>query len=348
VSDRPLTNNVSGGDGPSGQAAANPATAKWRFEIVPPEEENTRLDRFLRRLIPGLGQGQIERMLRTGLVRLDGGKAKAASRLAAGQKIRLPLALEASSAAPRPPAVIAPSHARQQLDEMMLAEGKDWLALNKPSGLAVQGGTATTQHVDALLQAVADGPARRLRLVHRIDKDTSGILLLAKSVDAARRLTDAFQRHEIRKTYLALVNGVGDVAGSICAPLTKRGGRSGERMQVDNDGQAAHSLYRRLDHAGRKMALMALRPLTGRTHQLRVHMAHLGTPICGDGKYGGEAAHPGGLVARRLHLHAWQLFLPDGTALVAPLGGHMKASLDGLGMAVPAPGWRFEDEDETN
>ena len=114
-------------------------------------------------------------------------------------------------------------------------------------------------------------------------------------------------------------------------------------MQVHEDGQSAQTLYRRLDHAGRKMALMALRPLTGRTHQLRVHMAHIGHPICGDGKYGGGDAHPGGLIARRLHLHAWQLKLTDGRVITAPPSLHLKASLTDLGMNLPAAGWRFQD-----
>jgi len=331
-------------DNTSSQSDMTAASETWRFETVPDSEDGTRFDRFLKRLIPGLGQGQVERMLRNGLVRLDGAKAKSASRLVAGQQVRLPRSLDAAvpARARSAPAINAKA-AQRDFAAMMLAEGKDWVALNKPSGLAVQGGTGTHRHIDGLLQALAPTPAQRLRLVHRIDKDTSGILLLAKSVDAARRLTAAFQQQNIKKTYLALVCGFGDTQGDIRAPLQKQAGRNGEQMQVDAGGQAAHSQYWRLDHAGRKMSLMALRPMTGRTHQLRVHMAHIGSPICGDGKYGGEAAHPGGLIAGRLHLHAWHLILPDGKKIVAPLGGHMKASLDSLGMEVPRDDWRFED-----
>ncbi len=320
---------------------------KWRLEVVPAAEDGTRMDRFLKRLVPGLGQGQIERMLRNGLIRLDGGKVKAATRVAEGQGIRLPLTLEFMPKIARSAPTISRPAAQQQVDEMILAEGKDWIALNKPSGLAVQGGTGMHQHLDALLQAIAVDPANRLRLVHRIDKDTSGVLLLAKSVDAARFLTKDFQQQRIKKTYLALISGPADKSGSVRAPLLKRDGQGGERVQVDDDGLSALTLYRRLDHVGQKMALMALRPLTGRTHQLRVHMAHIGVPICGDGKYGGKDAHPGGLVSRHLHLHAWQLILRDGCSIVAPLGGHMKTTLDGLGLTVPANNWRFEDEDLT-
>ena len=318
---------------------------KWRFETVPDHEEGTRLDRFLRRLFPGLGQGQIERMLRNGLIRLDGAKAKAATRVASGQLLRLPPVIAKNLAANKPaaPRIVARSSLRQQFDDMFLAEGKGWLALNKPSGLAVQGGTRTHHHIDGMMRAISDDAGSRLRLVHRIDKDTSGVLLLAKTIGAARSLTEAFQKHQLAKTYLSLVMGLPPESGSIREPILKLGGKAGEKMQVHEDGQSAQTLYRRLDHAGRKMALMALRPLTGRTHQLRVHMMHIGHPICGDGKYGGGDAHPGGLIARRLHLHAWQLKLTDGRVITAPPSPHLKASLADLGMDLPAAGWRFQD-----
>lgn len=325
------------------KSGAKSGDKAWRFENVPAHEDGSRLDRFLRRLIPGLGQGQIERMLRNGLIRLDGAKVKAATRLQAGQAVRLPPVMPETAPA-RPvsaPCIVVSTSLRQELDDMFLAEGKGWLALNKPSGLAVQGGTGTHQHIDGMLKAISDDAKSRLRLVHRIDKDTSGVLLLAKTIEAARSLTEAFQKQRLQKTYLALVVGLPPEAGRIRAPILKLGGKAGEKMQVHESGQRAQTLYRRLDHAGRKMALMALRPLTGRTHQLRVHMTHLGNPICGDGKYAGDNAHLGGLVARRLHLHAWQLKLTDGKAITAPISPHMKASLDDLGMNVPGAGWRF-------
>jgi len=318
---------------------------KWRFESIPNHEAGTRLDRFLRRLFPGLGQGKIERMLRNGLIRLDGAKVKAGTRLAAGQTLRLPpvMAKTPNSSKPVAPRIVASSSLRQQFDDMFLAEGKGWLALNKPSGLAVQGGTGTHHHIDGMMRAISDDTGSRLRLVHRIDKDTSGVLLLAKTIEAARSLTDAFHRRRLEKTYLALVIGLPPESGSIRDPILKLGGKANEKMQVHKDGQSAQTLYRRLDHASRKMALMALRPLTGRTHQLRVHMAHIGHPICGDGKYAGDDAHPGGLIARRLHLHAWQLKLTDGKLIIAPPSPHLRASLADLGMVLPAAGWGFQD-----
>ena len=330
---------------PKPKTGAKSGSKAWHFENVPAHEEGTRLDRFLRRLAPGLGQGQIEKMLRNGLIRLDGAKVKAATRLLTGQVVRLPSVMsETRLASPiSVPRIVARASMHHQLDDMFLAEGKGWLALNKPSGLAVQGGSGMHQHIDGMLKAISDDSVSRLRLVHRIDKDTSGVLLLAKTIEAARSLTKAFQKQWLEKTYLALVVGLPPETGSIRAPILKFGGKAGEKMRIHKDGQSAQTLYRRLDHAGRNVAFMALRPLTGRTHQLRVHMAYHGNPICGDGKYGGESAHLGGLIARRLHLHAWQLKLADGKTITAPISPHMKASLDDLGMAVPSVGWRFQN-----
>ena len=227
---------------------------------------------------------------------------------------------------------------------MVLAEGRGWIAINKPSGLAVQGGTSISTHIDGMLKALTPRNAERLRLVHRIDKDTSGVLLLAKTLESARTMTEAFHRHKIEKTYLAIVIGMPAESGKICAPLKKLAGRSGEKIVVDNDGQDAITLYRRIDHAGRKLSLMALRPVSGRTHQLRVHMQYINTPICGDRKYGGDAVHPRAMVAPRLHLHAWQVKLADGKVITAPLSPHFAASMKQLGLALPPPGWRFQDQ----
>ena len=336
---------------------ASADVAKWRFETVPEDEDGSRLDRFLRRLIPGLGQGQIEKMLRNGLIRIDGAKAKSASRIAMGQTIRLPLSIDALAssksaasvattktlAAPTIGSNIGGAPLQKTFDDMVIGEGKGWIALNKPSGLAVQGGTGTKQHVDGMLAALAARGGERMRLVHRIDKDTSGVLLLAKNLGSARSLTDAFQKHVIEKTYLALCMGLPPEDGAIKQAISKLPGKTGERMVADDDGQSAHTLFHRIDHAGRKLTLMALRPLTGRTHQLRIHMALIGHVICGDGKYGGVDAHPGGMVARQLHLHAWQVKLPDGKLVTAPPSPHMVASLDALGLSMPPKGWRFQD-----
>ena len=314
----------------------------WWQHLVPAGEQGTRLDRYLRRLVPGLTQGPVEKMLRSGLIRLDGVKAKPATRLETGQELRLPPHLRDAPAKAAPPtAPKATPQLRKQFDSLCLAEGDDWLAIDKPSGLAVQGGSGTSRHVDGMLQALAEGDEDRMRLVHRIDKDTSGLLLLAKGRSGARRLTHAFQQHEIEKTYLALVVGSPPQSLEMRGALLKRGGSGGEMMVVAPDGQPAHSSLRLVDAAGVRMALVALRPRTGRTHQLRVHMAHEGHPIVGDGKYGGATSHPGGGIAGRLHLHAWRLRLPDGRRLEAPLPAHFRDSLATLGLAVPGAGWQF-------
>ena len=185
----------------------------------------------------------------------------------------------------------------------------------------------------------------RMRLVHRIDKDTSGVLLLAKDRVAARHLTRAFQQQDMEKTYLALVTGAPPETLEMRGALLKRGGAGGEMMAVDPDGQPSHSSLRLIEAAGIRMALVALQPRTGRTHQLRVHMAHEGHPIIGDGKYGGArahpGAHPGGGIAGKLHLHAWRLRLADGTLIEAPLPAHFRDTLATLGLAVPGADWQF-------
>ena len=325
-------------------ATENKKPIDWRLETVPLDEDNSRLDRFVRRLVPGLAQGSIERMLRNGLIRVDGNKVKANSRLLAGQIVRLPPNLKQAPAKNllQSPKLVANSSLRKQFDKMFLAEGLGWMAINKPSGLAVQGGTSITTHLDGMLQALASKSNDRLRLVHRIDKDTSGIVLLAKTLASARALTEAFRRQRIEKTYLAIVVGLPPESGKIQARLMKLTGRFGEKIVVNNEGQDATTLFQRIDHAGRKLSLMALRPLTGRTHQLRVHMQYLKTPICGDSKYGGAEAQPEGLVERCLHLHAWQIRLTDGSVITAPLSAHFAATMQQLGLAEPRQDWQFQ------
>ena len=324
----------------------SPASPDWWLVEVPDSESGSRLDRFLRRIVPGLSQGPVEKMLRSGLIRLDGAKARPATRLESGQLVRLPPHLR--NAAPAPP-VRKPPAATPQLhstfDEMIVAEDDEWVAINKPSGLAVQGGSGTSRHVDGMLQALAGDAPDRMRLVHRIDRDTSGLLLLARDRAAARRLTAAFAGRDMEKTYLALVAGTPPASLRITDPLVKKGSAGFETMAVDPDGQTAHTEMRLIGSAGRRFSLVGLRPHTGRTHQLRVHMAHVGHPIIGDPKYGGMrrdgATHPGGAVARKLHLHAWRLCLPEGRRLEAPLPTHFLTTLDSLGLAAPPAGWQF-------
>jgi 23S rRNA pseudouridine955/2504/2580 synthase len=221
---------------------------------------------------------------------------------------------------------------------MVLTKDRAAIVLNKPPGLATQGGSGTHVHVDGLLDAYAGDNDPRPRLVHRLDKDTSGVLLIARTPGSAAYFSRHFAGRSARKIYWALVVGVPDVFdGMIELPLSKQPGTGGEKMMVDESGagQTARTRYRVIDRAGNSAAWVELQPLTGRTHQLRVHMAAIGHPIVGDGKYGGQAAFLTGTISRKLHLHARRLVIPhpEGDALdvTAPLPDHFATGLAQLG-----------------
>jgi len=316
---------------------------------VTEDEAEIRLDRWFRRHFPGLTQGAIQKLCRTGQVRVDGRRAEAATRLAPGQAVRVP-PLPAAPATPKPPIDIDPSTAKD-LQHAVLYRDDDLIVLNKPPGLPVQGGPGITHHLDALLDALRFG-AGRPRLVHRLDRDTSGVLVLARTPGTAAKLAAAFRGRAVEKTYWAVVAGRPmPPEGRIDLPLRRTGGPRGERTVAAerNDKEAAHALtdYRTLDHAGQKLAWLELQPLTGRTHQLRVHCVALGTPILGDVKYAEPDQNDAfsALVAGlsdKLHLHARALRLPHpagGTLLVeADLPPHMRETFRMLGFhAPPAP-----------
>ena len=304
--------------------------------LVGDDAEGMRLDRFVRRTLGPIGQGLLERQLRQGKIRLDGAKVKASMRLQSGQVLSYSdMFFSPPDYLPgHVPKVIDQQTALSELAGMIVAEHEDWLALNKVAGLAVQGGTHTRRHIDGLLRAAY--PDRPPKLVHRLDKDTTGLLLVARHDRAARLLTAEFAGKKLQKLYLALVIGDPGPVGHIDAPLRKAGGKGAEKMVVDHeDGQSARTDFLRLDKAG-PVSLLALKPITGRTHQLRVHMADIGAPILGDGKYGGSAAHIGNF-SRQLHLHARFLRLSDGTTLAADLSPHFKAAVDMAGLADNLP-----------
>lgn len=310
---------------------------------VSADEADLRLDRWFKRHYPWLGHAKLEKLLRTGQVRIDGGRAKAATRLESGQAIRIPPLGEPpkDDEAPRAPKPAKASPERiAELEAAVLHKDDAVIVLNKPAGLATQGGTGLTEHLDGLLGYLKFGAAERPRLVHRLDKDTSGVLLLARTAKAAAKLAEALRKRDAHKLYWALVMGVPEHRmGKIDLPLAKLAGGAGERMVYDEDeGKNAVSLYRTIDTAGKRAAWLGMAPLTGRTHQLRVHAAAMGTPIVGDGKYGGAEAFLTGGVSRKLHLHARGIKLahPDGGKLEvrAPLPPHMAATWDFLGLTI--------------
>jgi 23S rRNA pseudouridine955/2504/2580 synthase len=305
---------------------------------VAADDGEIRLDRWFRRHFPGLGHGRLEKLLRTGQIRLDGRRVSAGDRVAPGQIIRVPPLGDLSSPpkrsdAPRPRDI-------EMVQRAVIHRDHDLIILNKPAGLAVQGGTNTERHLDAMLDALRFDSDERPRLVHRLDRDTSGVLVLARSAASAAKLAQAFRDKRTRKIYWAAVVGLPKPrTGRIDQALAKLPGRAGERVAPDEDeGKRAVTYYRTVAHAGAKIAWLALQPVTGRTHQLRAHCVTLGTPILGDGKYGGGGAHPAGVPnARKLHLHARALALPHlgGGELVvtAPLPPHMKETWTFFGFA---------------
>jgi len=310
---------------------------------VRPEDGAGRLDRWFRRHYPGLGHGRLEKLLRTGQIRVDGKRARAGDAVGPGQAIRVPpLAEPSTRSAPPPPRRVRPED-EELLRRLVLYRDASAIVVNKPAGLAVQGGTKTVRHVDGLLDTLRFDLDERPRLVHRLDKDTSGVLLIARTAAAAAFFTRAFREKTTRKTYWAAVIGLPRLLqGRIDLALAKHMGPGGERMQADDeDGKSAVTYYRVIDHTGGQASWLALLPVTGRTHQLRAHCAALGTPIIGDGKYGASAAHLAGVVAAKgLHLHARELVIPSPAGgrlrVTAPLPPHMRETWDLLGLTGDA------------
>lgn len=308
------------------------------FHDVGEGEAGLRLDRWFQQHFPDLPYGHLNKLLRTGQIRVDGRRAKPNTRLEASQRIRVPPILPApeGTARRREPAAISAEEAAALRERVLFQD--DWvIALDKPAGLAVQGGTGQTRHLDRLLDALPRVGGERPRLIHRLDRDTSGVLLLARTAEAARKLGEAFKSRNTQKIYWAVVQGRPKPAeGRLELPIAKQPGGRGELMAVTLGGQPAETQYLTVSYdSARKLSWLILQPLTGRTHQLRVHMAALGTPILGDGKYGQVSKGPDG-GRLRLHLHAREIALPhpaDGTTLrvTAPLPEHMAPTFEASG-----------------
>ncbi len=309
-----------------------------RTFTVDEDDDGIRLDRWFKRHMPEVSFNLVSRWARTGQLRLAGKRAVPGDRVEAGQEIRVPPVevSPARSTRRQPKRDPLTEDETQFVREMVVYEDSGAFVLNKPPGLATQGGTKTTQHLDRLLDGLAPEGARP-KLVHRLDKDTSGALLVARTARAAGHFAKAFSGRTARKVYWALVVGVPDAEqGLIDAPLAKQPGTGGEKMHVDKEhGLAAKTRWRMIDRAGNRAAWVELQPLTGRTHQLRAHMAALGHPIVGDAKYGGAEAFLTGGISRKLHLHARRIKIaaPDGGKIdvTAELPQHFTDSLATLG-----------------
>ncbi len=318
-----------------------PADTVRQFTVTQ-DDDGIRLDRWFKRNLPQIGFATVSKWARTGQIRVDGGRVKPEDRLEAGQTLRVPPGGEAKhKKAPRPKRELSESEIAEA-HAMVIRETPSAIVLNKPPGLATQGGSKTTKHVDGLLDAfVEDEETPRPRLVHRLDKDTSGVLLIARTPGSAATYSKRFSGRSARKVYWALVVGVPEIReGTIDAPLAKQPGTGGEKMHVDEEnGAMAKTRYRVVERAGMRAAWVELEPLTGRTHQLRVHMAAIGNPIVGDGKYGGQDAFLTGAISRKMHLHARRLIIgtPEskGTGgkldVTADLPEHFAASMEALG-----------------
>ena len=321
---------------------------------IEPDDDGIRLDRWFRRHYPALGHGALEKLLRTGQVRLDGKRAKAGERLSTGQTLGLPLQLKSvHNAAEAASTNSQAKHPQGEKDRafaeiLVLHKDPSVLVLNKPSGLATQGGSGITKHIDGMLDLLTFGKKQRPRLVHRLDRDTSGVLVVARTVPAAAALAKSLAQRDAQKIYWALVRGVPKKhSGTIKLALAKEGGHGqhgrDERVVVvdQNAEDAKYALtdYVVVDRVGDEYAWVAAKPLTGRTHQIRVHLASLGTPIVGDFKYGGMAAKGKGVIADTLHLHARSIDIvhPDGARnnqrlkVTAPMPPHMAKSWKFLG-----------------
>ncbi len=268
------------------------------------EDDGMRLNRWFLKYYPGLSLGRLNKLLRTKQIKVNGGRVEAATKLEAGQKIRLPPLDNEQQTEGKKDFVSARDVAFMQ--SLVIFKDKNILVLNKPSGLAVQGGTNTDRHVDGMLDALKFEAAEKPRLVHRIDKNTSGLLVLARNRKYAELLTKAFREHQLQKTYLAFCIGVprqheGEIKGRLL--------KVGEKSVIDRDGKEAVTLYKVLDTAGNKFSLIAASPLTGRTHQIRAHLESIGCPIAGDDRYYGEVRQKFSIFADKLYLHAYKINL---------------------------------------
>ncbi len=302
--------------------------------LVAEKDDGMRLDKWFKQYYPALTQGELQKLLRKKFIRLDGKKAEANSRIEKGQEIILPPFInDKMESQPKDKSTYKMSAKDiEEIRACVIYKDKDVIIINKPYNLAVQGGSGITKHVDGMLEALRFDEPEVPKLVHRLDRHTSGVLVLARNTKAAAKLAEAFKLHTTQKIYWAVVLGeVKEQSGTINAPLAKLGGAGAEKMVIDDyDGKNAITEFRVIDNLGKKLTWLELKPLTGRTHQLRVHCQCIGNPILGDGKYGAKEEFMGDNVkSRKLHLHARKIIIPHPTQnkmieVEAELPAHIK------------------------
>ncbi len=296
---------------------------------VKDQDDGMRLNRWFLKYYPNLPLSRLQKLLRTKQVKVDGKKAEVSLKLQAGWEVRIPPLDDKPQEKDKD--FVSDKNA-EQIKSMVIYKDNNIIVLNKPSGLAVQGGTNTFRHIDAWLPALKYEKDEAPKLVHRIDKDTSGLLVLARDRKNAEILTKAFKEHDLQKTYLALVRGCPKKqSGEINAPLEK----VGEKSLVLPKGKKAITLYKVLDNVGNKFALIEAMPLTGRTHQIRAHMEYIGTPIVSDDKYFGEENVKVANVKDKLYLHSYKIDLSNiykGVKVKANLPQHFVEALAVLGL----------------
>ncbi len=324
---------------------------------VDEDGQDQRLDRWFKRMFPHISQGRIEKLCRKGEIRVEKGRVKPGTRLETGQTVRVPPLPDAQALRERNIAVITDAD-REMIQRAVLFKDAHFIVINKPAGLPTQGGTGHDIHVDMLSEALKFGEEKKPKLVHRLDKDTSGVLLLARNGRAAKALAKALQDRETRKVYWALVAGrLPERVGTIQYGLIKASGHgphgAGEKMHCIHPNEVDATLgakrattdYAVIENIGTRATWVGLVPVTGRTHQLRAHMAEIGCPIVGDGKYGGNSqsndgegwgAKIGGDISRKMHLHARSIgfihpFTGKEMFFEAPLPEHMARSWDLFG-----------------
>lgn len=299
---------------------------------IKPEDDGMRLNRWFLREYPALSLSRLQKLLRTKQIKVEGKRAETSTRLSAGQELRIP-PLDNEKALPENK--ILSKNDADFITSLVIYKDKDIIVINKPSGLAVQGGTNTTRHIDGMLEALKFELNEKPKLVHRIDKNTSGILVLARNRKSADMLTKAFREKKINKTYLALVRGCPEPKEGIIEYNLEK---IGEKMEVVEDGQKALTEIKVLDNTGKKFAFVEAHPLTGRTHQIRAHLEAIGTPIVGDDKYFGEKRERFQQIQDKLYLHAYKIDLSDiynkKTVITADLPKHFIEACQFFGLEI--------------